>query len=105
METKIYLVEELKNLFLQELINRTGGKVSKVSDHSVLNGIAFGSAKVFQKSMKDIALLEAELFPEYAYGEYLDKIAQRYGILDRQKELKSSVFVKLVATPNSLYTK
>lgn len=105
METKIYLVEELKNLFLQELINRTGGKVSKVSDHSVLNGIAFGSAKVFQKSMKDIALLEAELFPEYAYGEYLDKVAQRYGILDRQKELKSSVFVKLVATPNSLYTK
>lgn len=105
METKIYLVDELKNLFLQELINKTGGKVSKVSDHSVLNGIAFGSAKVFQKAMKDVALLEAELFPEYAYGEYLDKVAQRYGILDRQKDLKSSVFVKLVATPGSLYTK
>lgn len=105
METKIYLVEELKTLFLQELINRTGGKVSKVSDHSVLNGIAFGSAKIFQKAMKDIALLEAELFPEYAYGPYLDKVAQRYGILSRQKDLKSSVFVKLVGTPNSLYTK
>lgn len=103
METKIYTVEELKNLFLQELINKTDGKVTKVSDHSVLNGVAFGFAKSFQKSMKDIALLESELFPEYAYGEYLDKIAERYGISPRQKNLGSTVYVKLVATPHSAY--
>ena len=103
METKIYTVEELKNLFLQELINKTDGKVTKVSDHSVLNGVAFGFAKSFQKSMKDIALLESELFPEYAYGEYLDKIAERYGISPRQKNLGSAVYVKLVATPHSAY--
>ena len=103
METKIYTVEELKNLFLQELINKTDGKVTKVSDHSVLNGVAFGFAKSFQKSMKDIALLESELFPEYAYGEYLDKIAERYGVSPRQKNLGSTVYVKLVATPHSAY--
>jgi hypothetical protein len=103
METKIYSVDDLKNLFLQELLNKTDGKISKVSDHSVLNGMAYGFAKAFQKSMKDVALLESELFPEYAYGEFLDKIAERYGITGRQSNLGSSVCVKLVATPGSLY--
>lgn len=103
METKIFSIEELKNLFIQELLNKSDGKVSKVSDHSVLNGIAFGFSKVFQKSMKDVALLESELFPEYAFGEYLDKIALRYGISERQKNLGSSVYVKIVANPGSVY--
>lgn len=103
METQIYSVEEIKNFFIQELLNKVDGKISKVSDHSVLNGVAFGSAKVFQKSMKDIALLESELFPEYAYGSYLDKIAQRYGISARKTNTRSSVYVKLVAEPGSLY--
>lgn len=103
METKIFTIEEIKDLFLQELLNKVDGKVSKISDHSVLNGMAFGFAKVFQKSMKDVALLESELFPEYAYGEYLDRIAQRYGIASRRKSLGSSVYVKIVANPGSLY--
>lgn len=103
METKIYTIEELKNLFTQELLNKVDGKISKISDHSVLNGMAFGFAKVFQKSMKDVALLESELFPEYAYGQYLDKIALRYGISPREKNLGSSVYVKLVADPGSQY--
>lgn len=103
METKIYSVDELKNLFLQELLNKTDGKISKISDHSVLNGMAYGFAKVFQKSMKDVALLESELFPEYAYGQFLDKIAERYGISGRQKNLGSSVYIKIVADPGSLY--
>lgn len=103
METKIYGIEELKNLFIQELINKSDGKISKVSDHSVLNGVSFGASKVFQKAMKDVALLESELFPEYAYGEYLDTIAQRYGISPRQKNLGSSVYVKIVAEPGTLY--
>lgn len=104
METKIYSLDELKNLFLQELLNRVDGKVSKISDHSVLNGIAYGFARVFQKSMKDVAILESELFPEYAYGEYLDKIAERYGIAERRKHTGSSVFVKLVAESGSVYS-
>lgn len=105
METKIYSIDEIKNLFLQELLNKTNGKISKISDHSVLNGMAYGFAKVFQKSMKDIALLESELFPEYAYGKYLDRIARRYGITARRQELGSSVYVKIVASPGSLYLK
>lgn len=103
METRIYSVEEIKNFFIQELLNKVDGKISKVSDHSVLNGVAFGTAKVFQKAMKDVALLESELFPEYAYGEYLDKIARRYGVSGRQGNTTSSVYVKLVAEPGSLY--
>lgn len=103
METQIYSVSELKNFFIQELLNKVDGKISKVSDHSVLNGVAFGSAKIFQKAMKDVALLESELFPEYAYGEYLDTIAQRYGVTPRKNNTGSSVYVKLVAEPGSLY--
>ena len=47
METKIYSVDELKNLFLQELLNKTDGKISKISDHSVLNGMAYGLRSLF----------------------------------------------------------
>lgn len=103
METQIYSVNELKNYFIQELLNKVDGKISKVSDHSILNGTAFGVAKIFQKAMKDVALLESELFPEYAYGEYLDTIAQRYGVSPRKSNTGSSVYVKLVAEPGSLY--
>lgn len=38
METKIYTVEEYKQLFLEGVINKSAGKVSKVSDNSVLGG-------------------------------------------------------------------
>lgn len=102
METKIYSVDELKDLFIQTLLNKTN-KISKISDNSVLNAVAFGTAKVFQKSMKDTALLESELFPEYAYGEYLDKIALRSGVAPRQKNIGSSVWLRLVGVPGSFY--
>lgn len=102
METKIYSISEIKEFFIQSLLNKTD-KVSKISDNSVLNAIAFGMAKVFQKSMKDTALLESELFPEYAYGEFLDKIVARSGVLPRQKNIGSSVWLRLVAEPGSFY--
>lgn len=103
METKIYTVEEISNFFLQMLINKTDGKISKISNNSVLRGLAFGVSKVNQKGMKDSALIESELFPDYAYGEYLDKIVQRSGVISRQRNRGSSVYVRLVATPGSIY--
>ena len=41
METKIYTVEEYKQLFLEGVINKSAGKVSKVSDNSVLGGVGY----------------------------------------------------------------
>lgn len=102
METKIYSIDELKEFFIQILLNKTD-KVSKISDNSVLNAISFGVAKIAQKGMKDTALLESELFPEYAYGEYLDKIVERSGVVPRQKNIGSSVWLRLVAVPGSVY--
>ena len=105
METKIHTIEDLKDLFTQMLINRSGGKISKISENSVLNGLAYGVAKIAQKGQKDSALIESEIFPEYAYGEYLDKIVERSGIKRRRRNEKSSVYVRLVAKPNTTYAK
>lgn len=105
METKIHTIEDLKDLFTQMLINRSGGKISKISENSVLNGLAYGVAKIAQKGQKDSALIESEIFPEYAYGEYLDKIVERSGIKRRRRNEKSSVYVRLVAKPNTTYIK
>jgi len=103
METKIYTVDEIKSLIVESVINKSDGKISKVSDNSVLNGISYGVSKIVQKGLKDIALIESEIFPDYAYGSYLDKIAERNGISSRLLSTGSSVYVRLVAEPNTLY--
>ena len=103
METKIYTVEEIKSLIIESTINKSDGKISKISDNSVLNGISYGVAKVIQKGLKDVALIESEIFPDYAYGQYLDKVGVRSGVKDRLPATGSSVYVRLVAQPNTLY--
>lgn len=103
METKIYTTEEIKSLITQTVINKSDGKVSKVSNNSVLNGLSYGLAKVCQKTLKEIALIESQIFPDYAYGSYLDKVAERNGISSRLPSTGSSVYVRLVAEPNTLY--
>ena len=102
METKIYTRDEIKEQFVQTVLNHTN-KVSKISNNSVLNGISYGIASIAQRLMKDTALLESELFPEYAYGQYLDKIAQRTGVSPRQSYLGSSVWLRLVGVPGTSY--
>lgn len=103
METKIYTVNEIKSLIVESIINKSDGKISKISDNSVLNGIAYGIAKVVQKGIKDTALIESEIFPDYAYGEYLDKIGERSGVTSRLESTGSSVYVRLIAEPFTLY--
>lgn len=105
METKINTIDEIKELFLQTLINKVDGKVTKVSINSVLNGIAYGVAKVCQKEMKDSALIESELFPEYAYGKYLDKVVERSGVVRRREKQGSSVFIRIISKPSTVYRK
>lgn len=105
METKIYTVEELKNLFLETFINFSGGKVTKISDNSVLNGIAYGVSKIAQRQIKDCALIESELFPEYCFGKHLDIVAERFGVSSRLGAQGSSCYLRIVAEPNTLYSK
>ncbi len=102
MITRITTVEELKRIFTETVLNTTN-KVTKISDGSVLNGVAYGAAKLGQKTLKDIAVIEAHLFPDSASGVYLDEIAKLQGVAPRFGETTSSTYVRVVAIPGTTY--
>lgn len=103
METKIYTVEEIKSILIESTLNKCDGKISKISENSVLNGITYGVSKLIQKGIKDIALIESQMFPDFAYGKYLDIVGNRNGIKERLPSTGSSVYVRIVGEPNTLY--
>lgn len=102
MITRIQPVPELKQIFIEMLLNKTN-KVTKVSDQSILNGIAYGNAKIAQKAMKDIGLVETHLFPEFAFGTHLDSVSDRLGISDRFTSSRSSTYVRVVGAIGTTY--
>ena len=104
MITKVTPVSELKQLFLEILMNMTN-KVTKVSKGSVVSGVAYGVAKVGQKALKDIALVESHLFPSYAFGTHLDDVANELGIASRFGASGSSVYLFLSAIAGTVYDK
>jgi hypothetical protein len=105
MRTKITTVEQAHRLIIEEWINKSNGALTKVSDESILGGAAYGIAKVFQKAQKDIALIETLLFPDFADGSGLDKIANDHGIPSRFGAIGSSTYVRLTADPGTIYVK
>lgn len=102
MITKITTVEELKQIFIESVLNSTE-KVTKISETSVLNGIAYGAAKLSQKIIKDVAVIESHLFPDSAQGQILDTVADLRGVAPRMGALPSSTFIRVVGTPGTLY--
>lgn len=96
-------VEELKGMFVELLMNHTD-KVTKVAPLSTLNGISYGTAKLGQRVLKDVALIETHLFPDLAYGTYLDKVADNFGIAPRFGSSESSTYVRVVGIPGTVYT-
>lgn len=95
-------IETLKNLWSELFLNKTD-KVSDISDNSVLNATAFANSKVAQKAIKDIAIVETQLFPETAQGEYLDRAANLFGVSPRRGAIGSSTYVKLIADEGVQY--
>ncbi len=95
--------EELKNLFVETLLNHTDA-VTKVSNNSVLSGIAYGAASVGQKALVEVAAVESHLFPDSASGSQLDTIASNYGIAPRFTTSGSSTYLRVTATPGTTYT-
>lgn len=95
-------ITNLKNLFIEMFLDKTA-KVSNVADGSVVNATAFGVAKVTQKAMKDIAIKEAQIFPDTATGVYLDKAAALYGVSPRKGALGSSTYIRVSADPGTVY--
>ena len=95
-------IANLKNLWIEMFLNKTD-RVSNIADSSVLNGVAYGTAKVAQKAIKDIAIVEAQIFPKSATGEYLDKSAALFGVSPRKEALGSSTYVRVFAEPGTHY--
>jgi hypothetical protein len=95
-------VETIKNLWTELFLNKTD-KVSDISDNSVLNATAFANSKVAQKAIKDIAIVESQLFPETAQGEYLDRSANLFGVSQRRGAIGSSTYIKLIADEGTVY--
>lgn len=93
---------ERRLLFIETLINATD-KVSKVSDNSVLSGVAEGVAKVSGKAEKDIALAISQLFPDTASQDQLDQVALNYGISPRFQAIGSSTYLRIAASPGTIY--
>ena len=104
MITKIVTTQELKQIFLEILLNKTD-KVTDIGQDSVLNGIAFGCAKIGQKLLTNQAIIEGHLFPDSAYGEYLDAIAFSRGVSPRFAASGSATYIRLVAVPGTTYLK
>jgi len=95
-------ISQLKSIILELWLNKTD-KLSDVSDDSVLSGAAYGGAKVGQKAIKDIAIVESNIFPEYATGSYLDTAGARFGGVERRGAIGSSTYVKIVAATGTEY--
>lgn len=104
MITKITPVNELKLMFLEILLNKTD-KINDIGADSVLNGIAFGCAKVGQKCLVNQAVVEGHIFPDTAYGIYLDELAAIRGVSPRFGAAASSTYVRLIADEGTTYLK
>lgn len=102
MITKIMPTQELKQIFLEILLNKTD-KVTDVSAESVLNGIAFGCAKVGQKCLVNQSVVEGHLFPDTAYGQYLDDIAEMRGIAPRFGAAPATTYVRFIGDEGTFY--
>lgn len=102
MFTKPLSSTEAKQLFLECLLNTTNN-VDKINNNSVLSGVGYGVAKIAQKAMKEIALVEAHRLINSAFGSDLDDIASELGIAGRFESSLSSTFLRLVGNPGTLY--
>ena len=102
MITKITPVEELKQIFLEIFLNKTD-KVSDVSDDSVLNAIAYGCGKLTQRTLTSQAIIEGHIFPDSAYGIYLDNLAAIRGVAPRFGAAGSTTYVRVTADEGTSY--
>ena len=94
--------ESRRQLFLETFFN-SQNTVTKISDNSVMSGVAGGVARIAGKAEKDIFLALASLFPELSSGPMLDQVAANFGIAPRFAARGSSVYVRITGTPGTKY--
>lgn len=103
MITKIIPIDTLKQMFIEILLNKTD-KISDISNESVLNGIAYGCSKLAQRLLVNQGVVEGHLFPDTAYGDYLDNIAASRGIAPRFTSFGSTTYVRVQAAVGTNYS-
>ena len=103
MITKIIPLDTLKQMFVEILLNKTD-KISDISNESVLNGIAYGCSKLAQRLLVNQGVVEGHLFPDTAYGDYLDNIAASRGIAPRFTSFGSTTYVRVQAAIGTTYS-
>ena len=89
-------------IFIKTLLNNTD-KVTKVTDHSVLEAHAEGVSKIAGKAEKDIILALSSLFPDNSYGDQLDICSDTFGVSTRFGSSGSSTYLRLVADVGTTY--
>lgn len=99
---EIATIEELKELYVQ-MATIKSDKITKITDDSVFNGIAYASAKIAQKGIKDNAITIASILPDQAYGELLDLSAERLGVSGRLGGSGSSTWMRIVGDPDVIF--
>lgn len=99
---KITPIEQLKSIFTKILLSRTD-KVTKISENSVLNGIVYANAKIAQKTLKDIAIIQSRNLPGFATGVYLDDILSDRGLPARQGAEGSYTHIRFEAENGTTY--
>lgn len=104
MITRITTTEDLKLIFQEILLNKTD-KINDIGFESVLNGIAFGCAKLGQKCLVNQAVIEGHIFPDTSYGRYLDNLAAIRGVAPRFGASGSSTYICLIADEGTVYFK
>jgi len=102
MLTKIKTIEELKTEFIIALRNNTN-LVTKFTSTSVVNAWAYANAKLAQKLNKDIAYVEARLFPEFANSSVLDDISNLNGFPARGLTTQSTVILLFRGNSGTVY--
>ena len=101
LEYPIYISKSF--IQLEDRIKELNGIITKYE--GIFNAIAYGIAKIGQKALREIAIVESQLFPEYAVGTTLDDVAKRYGIFSRLGASQSSVYIYLYGQPGTVYNK
>lgn len=101
--TRIVPISELKQIFNEIVFNSTD-KVSKISKTAVLNAVNYANSKIGQKALKDIAIIESQIFPELSSGQYLDNSARVWYGETRQTATQSSTFIRVNAEVGTVYS-
>lgn len=95
MKTNIPPLKELENAFEQVFFSNTNN-VSKISPGSVLKAHSAGIAKLSQKMLANVGVLETHKFASIGFGAYLDEIAQEMGLPTRRGATTSKTYVRVV---------